>query len=131
MMSIKYPSNWERLKLPAKRAELVEYLKDIAGNVPGSDPGYRDFDIDQTIHFFFDDTNLGDSTRSNLGEILFDSTEEKAVKLLTAALEAILKELGDQETYAFLQHPSWPSIRQLATEAMAILRKRGLPQILR
>jgi hypothetical protein len=128
-MSIEYPTNWRELRFPAVRAELIGYLTEIASTSPESNPTYFKFDIDEIVHFFFDDTDLGDVRKFVEGDVLFDDAEKVAIFNLTSSIEPLISPLADADSKAFLSHPAWLTVRQHAAEALRKVRERGVPVI--
>jgi hypothetical protein len=128
-MTIRFPAEWQGLHFPGKRAELLEYLAEIVSVAPGSDPRYREFEVDELVHFLFDDTNLGSRLESAVGDILLDDVEESCIRELTVALESVIRELGDSTSREYLAHPRWPEIVGLASRALRELRKHGAARI--
>lgn len=127
-MAITFPASWQSLKLPEKRAELLEYLAEIIRSEVGSNPSYQEFDIDEIVHFLFDDTDAGVLTESTIGLLLFDSDEAALVRSVTIGIDNLLKEIGDEQSQVFLAHPGWPEIQLSARKALEKLRERGVPQ---
>jgi hypothetical protein len=113
-----YPLDWRQLRFPNKRAEMIEYLKEIANTNINPLPTYHEFDVDEIYHFFFDDTDLSDELRSSIGTILLNSEEQTAIYQLTRSLEQILKSVGDADSTSYLNHADWPRVRELARTAL-------------
>ena len=72
-----FPPDWAELRYPWIRAELIAYLEEIA--TPDPRPIWRAeaqqgliADVDQVIHFFFDDHDFDDRA---VGVYLFDQVE--------------------------------------------------------
>jgi hypothetical protein len=128
-MSIEYPSSWRELKFPAMRAELIQYLSEIVSALPGSDPAYKDFDIDEVAHFFFDDTDLSEEHKFVAGEMLFDDAEKFAILRVTTSIGFLISELGNAMSKAYLSHPGWSEVKRCAADALLKIRERGVPTI--
>lgn len=123
-MSIEYPDTWVHLKYPNLRAELLALLEEVAARGPLKEP----VDIDDLVHFLFDDTWIADAGKSTVGEILMDENEESSVRALTRAISDLVDELEDVPTAKYVAHPLWPQIRHLAELSLDLLLAHGQPQ---
>lgn len=127
-MKIAFPDAWNELRFPHKRAELIENLREIVETENKPKALLENFDIDELVHFLFDDTDLADVSRDTIGEILMSRVEQDAIRELTATLDSMVKELGDKPTHDFMAHPAWPNVIFCASLALARLTERGLPR---
>ena len=124
-MTLLCPDEWSVLRYPDMRFELMQSLAAIEATPVGSNPTYEQLDIDDIIHFFFDDTSLSERDVSTVGQVLFDTNEEEAIHHLTSELEALLHDVGDKPTTSFVGHSRWSLVRRAAREALELLKLRG------
>jgi hypothetical protein len=122
-----FPETWNDIENPHKRAELIEYLKDISSTLKADEVELSEFDIDEVYHLFFDDTEL-ERPEIEIGSILFDLDEAAAVRDMIIILDDMIKEIGDADTATFLRHPKWILAHQTARRAFALLVAKGLPR---
>lgn len=123
-MSIEFPSNWYDLRFPSLRAELLEYLADLAADDRLKKPD----DLDFVVHFLFDDTDLADPGRSTVGLVLFSEEERQSLLSLTQVIGVLVDELGDATTAKYVERPVWHQIRRLARSSLDLLTTRGVPR---
>ena len=79
--------------------------------------------FEEVIHFFFDDSNLADDASKEVGFILLDEAEVRAVSEVTSALDSLLKVHGVRLTDAqYIESPEWQGVVELANHAASIVR---------
>ncbi|EXB46957.1 hypothetical protein J699_00535 [Acinetobacter sp. 1000160] len=81
-------------------------------------------DLDDIIHFFFDDTQLANNTAHELTWILESEEEIRIIKELTEILDKILNKYGvhllDTD---YIYKPEWKNVINTAQEALDIIKK--------
>ncbi|ENW05082.1 SCO4402 family protein [Acinetobacter beijerinckii] len=114
-----------------RRENLIVYLTDLATypfkfNIKENEK-ILDMDLDDIIHFFFDDTQLANSTARELGWILESEEEIRIIKELTEILDKILDKYGvyllDTD---YIYKPEWKNIIYTAQKALDIIEKSNL-----
>ena len=116
------------ITLPGRRKELIAFIEELA------DPGiqerfwirYEDApmssDIDEVFHFFFDDTDIGESPFEQIGICLHNAEEAALVKGITDLLESMLSRLGDVESQKYMADPMWSEVVARASAALSLFR---------
>jgi hypothetical protein len=92
---------------------------------PGA-PGEM-YGFDFVIHFFFDDTDLGENPENTLGDILIEGLEVAAVRNIVDALARVLNEVGvgrDKKDADYVSSSTWPKVIETATAAYRLMRPR-------
>ncbi|SMX29744.1 hypothetical protein TRP8649_03883 [Pelagimonas phthalicica] len=117
---------------PSMRSELITYLEELADleyqrrHWLGGSHGAKSM-FDYAVHFFFDDTDLGEDPSACIGVFLFDQSEAEHLSKLVQVLDVLIDRHGttcnDQQ---FTQLPEWPHVTRLAREALEVCRGRGL-----
>ena len=121
------------VRWPVRRHELLCYLHELASPTlqqerwiemkPGT-PGEM-YGFDFVIHFFFDDTDLGENPELTLGDILIDGHETAAVRRVAEALDQVLHDVGlNQDDADYVSSPTWSKVIETATEAYQLMRPR-------
>src|ERR1700761_5307333 len=105
-----YPSSWSALRYPWFRAELLACLEELSA--PDPRPLWEAerkrgliSDIDQVIHFFFDDHDFDEA---DIGYTLLDDVEVTHIASLKRALDQIIAELPRGGDDKYVTHPLWP-----------------------
>lgn len=125
------PDNWKILKFPNIRSDLILLLRELADAdyqkmINSNDP-YKQFDIDEVFHFFFDDTDLFADSNSCIGDILFDNHEAKFIDLITKRLNEILSDVGDKDRFSYIEHPLWKNVIEISAVALTEFERKGVP----
>ena len=121
------------IRHPQRRHELLWYLFELASpseqherwilqksRSPGQMEGF-----DFVVHFFFDDTDLGEHTDNELGYILIDELEVSAVGQVSKALNTVLKAVvGNQPDAVYLARAEWQRVIAAAIKAYRLIRPR-------
>jgi len=118
-----------------RRHELLWYLHELASPTfqqerwiemkPGR-PGVM-YGFDFVVHFFFDDTELGEHPRNTLGDLLTDEQEVTALRNVVDALDRVLQELSvgrDKADVEYVTSPRWPNVIATTREAYRLMRPR-------
>lgn len=120
-----YPESWSALSHKELRRTLLAFLLELLDERyqgrRGLPPG-KSFEIDDVVHFFFDDTDLVANPSSYIGEVLFDENEVASIEKVTLALDEIVDELQGKETEAYLASELWPRVVEQAGAAYAELQ---------
>jgi len=116
-----YPQNWAGLKYPWKRAELIEYLRELSAADPcaiWADERRQGLisGIDEVFHFFFDDNDFDGRA---VGWSLLDPSEAILIEAVKQPLERILAEHPQGDDRAFTTHRLWSDVRSAAAAAFA------------
>jgi hypothetical protein len=83
------------------------------------------YGFDFVIHFFFDDTELGENPEHTLGGILIDGHEVTAIRNIVDALDRVLHEVGlDRADADYVSSPRWQMVIETATAAYRLMRSR-------
>lgn len=123
----------KNLKLPRMRAQFIDYLEGLADHGYQKEnwqvfrEGMTQYDeLDYTIHFLYDDTDLSRDAKSYVGDILYDMDEVVAVEQIIASLDAIFDQYGLAETdRGYINKPEWTSVVKMAARALPIFRANG------
>jgi hypothetical protein len=107
-----------QLEWPYKRIELTSWLQEIIHC------STDDFDIDEVIHFFFDDTDLYSDIETTVGKYIY-TDEVHPIKKFLDNLSDLVTKLGDVGTDVFLSSPEWPVVARLASEAAKIIEENN------
>jgi hypothetical protein len=93
---------------------------EVAADPPGKMHGF-----DFVVHFFFDDTDLGENPEHTFGGILIDGLEVTAVRNVVDALDRVLYEVGrDKEDTDYVSSSKWPKVIETAAAAYRLMRPR-------
>jgi hypothetical protein len=121
------------LQFPWMRAQLVEHIRGLAAfeyqkeNWTAAKRAASNYDeFDEIIHFLFDDTVLERDTEAAIGTILYDKREVLAVKVIVAAIDAVLQEYGILREEEYLDKPEWMDVVAHAATALPILEANGV-----
>ncbi len=130
-MAIIFPNSWSLLRFQNLRSDLILLLQELGDadyqiKINSDDP-YKQFDIDEIFHFFFDDTDLFKDSNSCIGDILFDNKEAELISLITKTLNEILSDLGNQNRFSYVEHPLWAKVIELSKIALAEFERKGVP----
>ena len=68
---------------------------------------------------------LASQDLSETGVVLTDEREAKAVGAFRERLDAMFKDLGDQEYPAYRSDPRWPAVQEAARDAIAVIAPPG------
>ncbi|PHM51184.1 SCO4402 family protein [Xenorhabdus sp. KK7.4] len=118
-----------RLKYPHMREELIDYIHGLCDEeyqyqawVEGNRPGGGHDELDYTIHFLYDDTDLAKSPESMIGWILTGKAEADAIASLVSALDAVFDKYGTELTdKEYLIKAEWIKVINTAQKAKKIL----------
>jgi hypothetical protein len=116
------------IKHKERRENLIVYLTDLATypfkfKVQGNEK-ILDMDIDDIIHFFFDDTQLANNTAHELGWILESKEEIHIIKELTTTLDKILDKYGVYLLNTdYIYKPEWKNVIYTTQKALDIIKK--------
>ncbi|MBK5073798.1 hypothetical protein I2492_13365 [Budviciaceae bacterium CWB-B4] len=111
------------------REELIDYIRGLSDEkyqyqawIEGVRPGGGYDELDYTVHFLYDDTDLADDPESMIGWILVGKSESDAVAKVISSLDIIFDkygtELSDKE---YLAKEEWRDVIKAAKEAEKIL----------
>lgn len=109
---------------PFYRRELIESLEIIAGITQGESPAHDEAYYHIAMHTLLDDTALYDDPYVEIGHILINEDEARAVGLLTQLIMALYTKIGNTLTSEkYRQHLDWPAIGEAANLALEIIMK--------
>ncbi|AKF07258.1 SCO4402 family protein [Sandaracinus amylolyticus] len=112
------------LKYPTMRAELVDYLE-LLGSPELRDGRGRSIQLDEPIHFLFDDTPLAQNAECTIGWYLVDADEARLVRDVISEIDRVFVAHGTEHPDAyFLALPAWDRVVSLARTAAATLKAR-------
>lgn len=112
---------------PARRAELILYLRELADRDLQERHWIQHLDaplvsgIDEVSHFFFDDTEIGSEPFSQIGVCLRNSGEADSIAVLTALLDTMILRLGNRDSRDYMQEPAWNEVNASASAAYKLL----------
>lgn len=128
------------IQYPEMRRELAKHLRVLA------DPEYQDRvwvrremppgvsydDFDLVVHFFFDDTCLGDDPQRAIGVFLETDAEAQLVGAVAKAIDVLFDRYGLELTDGeYISRPEWKAVVESAELASAVIRceewSPGLP----
>lgn len=114
------------LECPAMRDELISYLERLSSadyqysawvSRSSSDMSYDE--LNYTIHFLYDDTDLATDPRSWGGIILRGEDEVRAISNVVKSIDKVFDKYGaclaDEE---YLTKPEWASVIELSKNAL-------------
>lgn len=113
---------------PKRRQELIAYIEELADPELQQRFWIRHEDaptssgIDEVFHFFFDDTEIGESPFEQIGICLCDTEEAAEVKGITDVLESMLRRLGNAQSQRYLSDPMWKEVLARASAALRLFR---------
>lgn len=118
-----------KLKYPWLREELISYLDGLANEqyqydawVAKKRPSGGYDELDYTIHFFYDDTDLACNPNSLIGEILIGAEEASAIGFLIKELDFLFEKYGTELTDSeYLSKEEWKAVVQAAKYAKQII----------
>ena len=122
--------NSSELKYPNMRGELLEYLQGLSDTAyqiekwgQYNPKGKIKFDcLDLAIHFFFDDTILGEAPEKAIGIFLLNNCEADAVRDVVRKLDFVLKKYGmDEEDSFYIQTDEWRSVVDASKKAYSLI----------
>ncbi|MES2821393.1 MAG: hypothetical protein V4812_20660 [Pseudomonadota bacterium] len=120
------------LKLATMRKELLQYLEGLSDIeyqkkiwVAGErTEGVMHDELDYTIHFLYDDTDLATDPDSLIGWILLDKIEVDSIKELISALDRLFEVHGLNSTdEEYMQAKEWGFVISAAKTARNIIIK--------
>ena len=122
------------LKSPWLRAQFIDFLEGLADhnyqieNWQVLHENAKRYDeLDYTVHFLYDDTELSRDAKSCVGEILYDADEVKAVEQIIASLDAVFDRYGLTQTDRdYINTPEWVSVVKTAANAIPLFRANGV-----
>ena len=89
---------------------------------------YDDFDM--VVHFFFDDTGLADGGETQIGLILENVEEARAVSDVVCAIDGVLTKHGTKLADAeYISCPEWTCVVEAARSAIRILKEPKPPNL--
>lgn len=120
-MAIRYPDSWGQLTNPQARLELLEYLKEA-----GDPLGFRDQGaVEALVHFVFDDHDFFPDPVAELGVVLVDAKEARALSSFVGALDTAIGPRS--RPLAAVDAQKWEQVARSAQAAHATLIEQGCP----
>lgn len=112
------------MKYPNRRAELISYLEDLADEDGRQERwSASGEELDQAVHFIYDDTPLGDHPERAVGFFLEDEKEVPAVKRLVGALDRLFETHGTARGNAHVgPHAEWEAVKNRSHKLLELLR---------
>ena len=113
------------LRYPSMRAELIDYLRQLASpQLLWRDTG-ESAPLDGAVHFLFDDTSLASDPAQAIGYYLVDASEAELVRAVVESIDSVLHRYGTTSSDAFyLALREWRQIVERADVAWRALRAR-------
>lgn len=118
------------MKYPWIREELLGYLQGLSDpayqrscwvEVKCPDGGKHD-EFDYTIHFLFDDTELGSVPESCIGNILINQKEADCIRKVCEAIDHLFDRHGTELSDAdYISLPEWEQVISTARDALRIM----------
>ncbi|TQV80811.1 SCO4402 family protein [Denitrobaculum tricleocarpae] len=124
-----------KLKYPNMRDELIDCLEALSDHeyqraawVRGELPPGIDFDdMNETLHFLYDDTRLSENSDHYIGVFLRNREETAAVDKLVDAIEAFFQKYNTEMTDGeYIEKPEWQSVLASAKAACELIREQPL-----
>ncbi|MCH7393755.1 hypothetical protein MMP66_05595 [Acinetobacter dispersus] len=114
------------LKHPERRENLIVFLTDLAAypyrTLIQNDNAILNLDLNDIIHFLFDDTELAYNTHSEIGWFLKSVEEAEAIHELANIINILLNKYG---TYLldteYIEKPEWQDVVAAAKNALNII----------
>jgi hypothetical protein len=122
------------IKFPWMRAQLLDFLKGLSDyfyqkeNWQVFREGVKEYDeLDYTIHFLYDDTDLASDPSSTVGYYLYDDNEVQAIRSIVSAIEVVFEKYGLELTDAeYIEKPEWMQVVKAASKALPIFEANGV-----
>lgn len=120
---------------PEMRQNLIAYIRGLSDIeyqwhcwVRNECPEGVAFDnLDQSIHFLFDDSQLADDAEGMIGYVLRDKTEAAVVSEVCRRLDDLLDRYGTQlSDEEYISKPEWTNVLESASRAHALLVQNDL-----
>lgn len=119
------------LKYPQMRDELIDYLHALADKgyqylawVEDKRPQGGHDELDYTIHFLYDDTDLANDPSSLISWILRGDEEAYAISVLIEAIDYLFEQYGtDLKDKEYLEKHEWNKVVGSAKMAIQIFSK--------
>ena len=117
------------IKFPDMRKELLEHLAELADRkyqencwVKKQCPVGIEYDeLDYSVHFLFDDTQLSENPESMVGYCLNNEQEVKAISLVCRSLDQLFGKYGyDKSDEEYISCPEWQYVIDAAREALSV-----------
>lgn len=82
-------------------------------------------DMNETLHFLYDDTRLSENSNHYIGVFLSSREEAAAIDKLLDAIEAFFREYNAEMTDAeYIEKPEWQDVLAAAKEAYELIREQ-------
>ncbi len=122
------------INLPSIRAQLLDFLKGLSDysyqkeNWQVFREGVKEYDeLDYTVHFLYDDTDLANDPSSTVGYYLYDDDEVQAIRSIVSAIEVVFERYGLELTDAeYIEKPEWMQVVEAASKALPIFEANGV-----
>lgn len=119
-MAVYYPRDWEDLKCPNIRGDLIKYLADMMVK----DHFLELSKLKGDVNFLYNDHDFGSNVHGLIGVALFDRAEAAIMQNL---IDALSHALGMGRGYPDVQSVDWEPVRVAAEQAYKKIIERGLP----
>lgn len=124
----------KELKFPYIRAQFIVFIRGLSDynyqmenwQIIKNDKGRCD-ELDYTIHFLYDDTDISKSPSSAIGDFLYDEAEAKAMRAIISSLDVVFDKYGlELKDAGYLQKPEWKEVVGAALEALPMFVENGI-----
>ncbi len=117
------------VKYPTMRYQLIDYILELSDRDYqveywlGDDKKHADVfaNLDEVIHFLFDDSLIAECAENSIGFILVNETEAALISKITGILEKLINVLGDVSDRAYLERPEWGLVIKLAQQLFEVM----------
>jgi hypothetical protein len=122
------------LEYPNMRQELLGYLQALSDKsyqlaiwVNGeSGQNFSHDTFDESVHFLFDDTPLGDQPMLVIGSFLYNAEEVNSVVKVMTNIQSIFEKYGKRLSDAeYIELPEWKNVLSAAKSAVETIAKNG------
>ncbi|WP_018236021.1 hypothetical protein [Ensifer sp. BR816] len=84
-------------------------------------------ELDYTIHFLYDDTELASDPESTIGVFLYDHREAEGIRSIIAAIDRVFEKYGLELSDAeYLSKLEWMQVVAAASKALPVFVANGV-----
>ena len=122
------------IKYAAMRNELIDYLRELSGLsyqrsswvVKDASEDMTKSELNYSVHFLYDDTNLSNNPYSCIGWFLRDQEEAKLILEVINSLDAVFEKYGlDLKDQEYIEKEEWTKVLESSKLALELLKSNG------